>query len=349
MFIDNHSRGCQSCQQGKWLCIFLTYLCNTKCHFCPAPPKHDEVHSAFGSNPEQILKYLKILNFNGIGFSGGDPFIVFERLIDWLDYFKTHLSDYYYWVYTNGLAVNENKLERLAKKGLDEIRFNIAATGYTSDRLLDKIKTATSIIKYVTIEIPSIPGDFDKLTSVLPYLDQINVKYLNLHEYILQGNDPNIHCEQIDSFELNKNINLMYSQKSIENTLRISEFCRLNKLKLKINNCSLIKKENQMRNRRIEMGNLLKNENEDLSEDGLLSSCYVYPGNVTLIELERILAGKNDFISIEKFRYPNGANIFKKKENGSTVFKLTYLPPMEINQSRKLLEIELLNKNDKQL
>ena len=141
------SRGCQLCQQGKWLCIFLTYKCNSGCHFCPAPHKDDHVHSAFGNQKEEILSYLIENNFEGISFSGGDPFVVFDRLLEWLIFFKERLPDYYYWVYTNGLAVDRNKLEQLATEGMKEIRFNIAATEYLSPYIWEKIKIARQLFR----------------------------------------------------------------------------------------------------------------------------------------------------------------------------------------------------------
>ena len=147
---DNYSRGCQLCQRGTWLCIFLTYLCNTDCAFCPAPYKEDRIISPFGDDPDIILDYIsRYKQFEGVSFSGGECFLVFERLYDWLSFFKKRIPDMYYWVYTNGVAVNNNKLEWLKRAGLDEIRFNIAATGYNSPHVLENISQAARIIENV--------------------------------------------------------------------------------------------------------------------------------------------------------------------------------------------------------
>ena len=146
-----YSRGCQLCQQGKWLCIFLTYKCSADCHFCPAPFKDDHIYSVFGKGKNENLEYLKMADFEGISFSGGDPFMVYDRLLDWLVFFKKHLPAYYYWVYTNGLAVDKNRLEKLAKTGMNEIRFNIAATGYLSPEIWGKIKIARKYFPFVTV------------------------------------------------------------------------------------------------------------------------------------------------------------------------------------------------------
>ena len=144
----------------------MTYLCNAKCKFCTAPFKQeDKIISAFGNDPEVILRYLKSNQFNGISFSGGDCFLVYNRLLEWLTYYKKNLPDFYFWAYTNGLSVDEDKMKQLANSGLNELRFNIAATNYNSTEIIEIIKIATQIFNHVAIEIPSIPSDFNNVNS----------------------------------------------------------------------------------------------------------------------------------------------------------------------------------------
>jgi pyruvate formate-lyase activating enzyme-like uncharacterized protein len=339
-FQDNYSRGCQSCQQGRWFCIFLTYLCNSKCSFCPAPFKQqDKIVSAFGRDPSTIVKYLKNYPFNGISFSGGECFLVYDRLLEWLSYFKRELPDFYYWVYTNGLSADEKKMQQLSRRRLDEIRFNIAATDYNSPQILSVIRTATRLFPAVAIEIPSIPNDYHKVIDVLPYFDSIGVMYLNLHEYILVPDDPNVKTASSDIFILNKHTKIKYDINSIKNTEQIKQFCQNRRLKIKINNCSLIKKDNQMKHRRIMMGSILKKEYEQLTRDGFFVTYFVSPTQLPISELKKHLKNKDDLRQLTRhFRHPN--DLKKSHLRKGTVVKLTFLPPLQVDGKRVLYRME---------
>jgi len=342
---DNYSPGCQSCQQGRWLCIYLTYLCNANCAFCPAPMKNvDKISSAFGDQPPQILAFLMRHPFSGISFSGGDCLLVFDRLLEWLKFFKYNLPEIYYWLYTNGLEVEPYHLEQLARAGLDEIRFNIAATHYNTPTILEKIAMATDIINHVAVEIPSIPTDYEKLVEVLPYLDQIKVKYLNLHEYLLVPDDPLLKTESSGTFIFNKHTKLKYHAYSLQNTEKIKRFCEQRGFKLKINKCSLQKKEYQMLKRRITLGTLLRKKHEQLTEEGLLETCLVYPESQPQPAIQDIINAEGD----EFDRYlvhPEQITAYLHQPK-LTITRLSFLPPLSINDKRVLLNSQVINKFD---
>ena len=166
------SKGCLICQRGGWVCIYLTYLCPADCHFCAALHKNiDTVQSDYGSSLNTIQSRLNGTDVRGTSFSGGDCFSVYDRLVDWLTRFRNPFPKAYYWAYTSGLLVNKEKLHHLAGIGLNELRFNIAASGYDDPLILNHIESAVSILDHVAVEIPSIPQDFSRLTAVLPVLD----------------------------------------------------------------------------------------------------------------------------------------------------------------------------------
>jgi uncharacterized protein len=335
LFDDNHSPGCRSCQDGKWLCIYLTYLCPAHCAFCPAPFKNDQIITAFGNDKNIISDYLNENDFNGIAFSGGDPLVQFERLTDWLSFFKTKLPGYYFWAYTSGLTVTQSQLKILSENGLDELRFNIAATGYHSDVIFQKIEYAVKVFPAVAVEIPSITEDFNQLIRILPVLDRIGVKYLNLHEFIFTGKeiDPN----DCGEFLLNKISRLKYSLSSLNNTMRITDFCKENKLKIKINNCSLLKKEEQMRQRRLKMGTVFKNEKDILNKEGIIKRKLVLKGKFSKKEI------------IDRIRQ-NGLLKFMTEETTTgqtgeefTLIELDLLPPLSLDDCYQMLDIRMID------
>lgn len=231
------SPGCMTCGESNWSCVFLTHRCPSNCFFCQknhalAEPPEPYTDSISFSSCDDYAKYIELFDYKGMSISGGDSLSNFEGSLRHIRAIKKRLGDKtYLWAYTSGLEVSSNKLKRLKEAGLDEIRFNIAANGYNTSPL----KLATKWIPTVTVEIPVIPDDFSRLTTLLPKLYSIGVKHLNLHE--LHTTQPNhkaliqrgytfLHTPTIDVLE------------SGNVALEILEYAVRNKLTLPINYCS---------------------------------------------------------------------------------------------------------------
>ena len=56
-------------------------------------------------------------------------------------------------MYTNGTLATEENLRALGEAGLDELRFNLGASG-CADRVIENIAMAKKYIRYVGIETP---------------------------------------------------------------------------------------------------------------------------------------------------------------------------------------------------
>ncbi|MCZ4694555.1 radical SAM protein [Ancylomarina euxinus] len=181
-FYKQISKGCKLCGAGFWSCLFITGKCNANCFYCPTSQTHDDLPSTQGLSFESASAYAEYVNhfkFKGVGFSGGEPFLVFDRVIDFLKKLRKKCSpDLYVWLYTNGILVDEIKLKKLAALGLNEIRFDIGATDFS----LDKVRMAKGIIENVTIEIPAIPEELERMKLLLPEMIKAGVSNLNLHQ-----------------------------------------------------------------------------------------------------------------------------------------------------------------------
>ncbi|HOW40239.1 MAG TPA: radical SAM protein [Bacteroidales bacterium] len=337
---QNHlSLGCQLCQQGKWLCIFLTYKCNAGCSFCPAPCNDDRIVSSFGNKKEEILSYLKDSEFKGLSFSGGDPFLVYDRLLEWLIYFRKHLPDFYIWVYTSGLEVSVDKMKELVANGMNEIRFNIAATGYLNDRIWEVISAAGKLFPHVSIEIPSIERDFRLAEKALERMNENGVRFLNLHDLIL--NDETAENVNGTPFLLNKVIPLIYDRTSIGNTERIIDLARQRNYGFIINHCSMNRKEHQMLQRRRMMGKVFNNPDYDMElGDATICNFYYIKEKLPLPELKRRFADA-DYRrtlnkSLLKINDPEISN-----HTGGTIIIVHYVPQMSIDQEKIYMGIEL--------
>ncbi|MBW2181334.1 MAG: radical SAM protein, partial [Deltaproteobacteria bacterium] len=187
-YIGDLSPGCLTCINGTWSCIYINGLCTKNCFYCPQDrkikkersPLTDE-HIKFNS-VDDYINYLKRYPFEGIGFSGGEPLLVFTKLMDYIKEIRRNFgSTHYVWIYTNGDLINEERLNLLDKAGLNEIRFDASANGYD----LKSIKQAVKHIKTVSIEIPAIPEDLEFIKSHLKEFEEIGVKHLNIHQLMM--------------------------------------------------------------------------------------------------------------------------------------------------------------------
>ncbi len=191
---DNHkphvgplSPGCITCSSGNWSCMYITKKCTANCFFCPqardvdaeTPPTAEGITF---NDPQDYVAYIKAFNIAGVSFSGGEPLMVPNKLLAFVKTIRQEMGkDYYLWMYTNGQLIDEDILNRLAKAGLNEIRFDICADNYR----LEFVKLATRYIKNVTVEIPTIPDDIDIIKNCLLPLKQAGVRFVNLHQMIL--------------------------------------------------------------------------------------------------------------------------------------------------------------------
>lgn len=229
------SEGCKLCGQGLWSCLFITNKCNANCFYCPSAQLKDEVpatQSLTFNTAESYADYINIFDFKGVSFSGGEPLLFFDRTLHYLKTVRKMCSpDLYIWMYTNGILADKQKLEKLADAGLNEIRFDIGATRYR----LDKVHLAKGIIPNVTVEIPAVPEEKEKLKQLLPKLIEAGVTNLNLHQLRLtKHNAPKL---------LKRNYTFIPAEQPIVleselAALEIIDFARKNNPEIGINYCS---------------------------------------------------------------------------------------------------------------
>ncbi len=229
------SEGCKLCGQGLWSCLFITNKCNANCFYCPSSQLKDEVpatQSLTFETAESYADYINFFGFKGVSFSGGEPLLFFDRTLHYLKTIRKMCSpDLYIWMYTNGILADENKFRKLADAGLNEVRFDIGATGYK----LDKVKLANGIIPNVTIEIPAVPEKKEMLKQLLSKMMEAGVTNLNLHQLRLtKHNAPKL---------LNRNYTFIQAEQPVVleselAALEIVQFAREKNLKIGINYCS---------------------------------------------------------------------------------------------------------------
>ena len=275
------SPGCQACKDGTWDCIFTTMRCNLSCDFCYSPHAISQEYagSPLGATPKEIAANHSRTRITGISFSGGEPFAEPQKLFRWVDWFTSRRPQTYYWVYTNGLLADEPKLRRLAQLGIDEIRFNLAATGYDHPTVLENLAAAVHLIPNVTVEIPAIPEHAAKLLSCLQGWAALGVKFLNLHELIYE---PGTNSASMPGprwpFVTEDGHRSAIHPESRSLTLAVMQRVQEDGLPLSVNDCSLQSKLRQLRGRRRNLAPLVKAPHENLVRDQAFESYCAFQG-----------------------------------------------------------------------
>jgi pyruvate formate-lyase activating enzyme-like uncharacterized protein len=217
-WVHSLSPGCRLCGEGQWSCLFITGLCNARCFYCPASQERDEIPQTqrlLFEDPEAYARYINWFGFKGVAFSGGEPLMVFDRAVRAIETVRRLCPpDVYVWMYTNGILGSEAKFKRLARAGIDEIRFDLGATNYR----LAVLQGAAEFIRNVTVEIPAVPEEVERLKELLPRLCELGVTRLNLHQLrltsynaekllphgytYLHGEQPTVLESELAAFEL---------------------------------------------------------------------------------------------------------------------------------------------------
>jgi pyruvate formate-lyase activating enzyme-like uncharacterized protein len=302
LYLGRISPGCQSCKDGTWDCVFTTMRCNLDCGFCYSPhaiPK-DYAGSLLGSTPQEIAENHAKTRITGVSFSGGEPFAEPDKLFEWVAWFTSRYPEEYYWVYTNGLLADAGKLRRLAELGVDEIRFNLAATGYDHPAVMDNMAAASRLFPNVTVEIPAIPEHGTRLLSCLAEWSALGVQFLNLHELMYEPGTNSAtmpgarwpivmadgHCFAIHP-------------ESRALTLAVMQRVQEKGLPLAVNDCSLQSKIRQLRGRRNSLAPLAKAPHEKLVRGEVYESCCAYRDG------DELYFFHPDILDEMRWRYPD--------------------------------------------
>lgn len=262
------SPGCRICTEGQWSCLFINGKCNCRCFYCPTtqndisvPTTNRVTFPAAGD----YAQYVRRLGFGGTSISGGEPLLTFERTIEYIERVRRELGDdFHIWLYTNGTLVNRERLHALKSAGLNEIRFDISAVGYD----LSKPEMAAGIIECVTVEIPAIPEDADRLAALLPAMAAAGVNHLNLHQLRLTPHNFDHLLRRCYTFLHGESVTVLESELT---ALALLQAASAQGLGLPVNYCAFVYKRRyqQAATRRRNAGDILKGW-ESVTESGFI-------------------------------------------------------------------------------
>lgn len=267
------SPGCRICGQGAWSCLFINGKCNCRCFYCPVSQDHISVPTTNRisfDTPRDYADYVRHFDFKGISISGGEPLLTFERSLHYIEVTRRVLGEApYIWLYTNGTLATVDRFEKLRDAGLNEIRFDISAVNYD----LTMVRMAADIIPCLTVEIPAIPEDLDRLLELLPELHEAGVKHLNLHQLRLTPHNFSKLIGRNYTFLHGEKVTVLESELA---ALAILEAVSNSNMALPVNYCSFAYKRRyqQAATRRRNARYILKGY-ESISENGFIRTLSV--------------------------------------------------------------------------
>jgi len=249
---ENLSPGCLACKKGMWLCVYVTERCNLSCSFCPQPRLYPPFSSNRPETPEEVFRLgsdicknvhsfefalnLQKDKIDGISFSGGEPFLVFNKTLRLIQASRKIRPEAYMWVYTNGKLVTERAVKKFREEGVSEIRFNWAASGFDS-RVLEAMRLAGHYMDKVVVEVPIYHPEMpEELMPRLESLVEAGVAGLNFAE--LNVNHNNASSLKIPEEELYRHPNAVSPYWSRLLTYDLMEYVEKHKLPLTVNDCS---------------------------------------------------------------------------------------------------------------
>jgi pyruvate formate-lyase activating enzyme-like uncharacterized protein len=180
-----HSKGCELCQIGAKMVLFVTGECYRECFYCPISHSRHLVDKVYANerlvkSDDDVLYEAYLMDALGTGITGGEPLLKLKRVMHYITLLKNEFGvDHHIHLYTSS-APDDRTLTKLQEVGLDEIRFHPPVElwdEFGSSKYHKALKNAKLLGLNVGVEIPAIKY----VPEILKVLARIG-GFLNLNE-----------------------------------------------------------------------------------------------------------------------------------------------------------------------
>lgn len=183
------SKACVECTgDGGSETFSTTFKCHRDCYFCFNYNVADyDKFVAEGCPWQQGLKdaQRQFDDLAAIGLTGGEPLLVLDDSIEFLEAARKQYPNAHLRMYTSGDLLTEEGAQRLRDAGLTEIRFSVKQDdpAERQERVLEAMELAKRYIPDVMVEMPIIPGTGDEMRALFDRWAEIGIKGINLLEF----------------------------------------------------------------------------------------------------------------------------------------------------------------------
>ena len=224
-------------------------MCNLECDYCPQgdnakkknlPDLEDAAQSYWIDDLIRMVELAPRGVYQGISYSGGEPFMYFDKIVRFANAFNRIDQSIYQWMYTNGMLATEDKMKMLADLNIQEIRFHLGASNF-NEQAIRNLEKATKIFPHVNVETPSNPMTADILMDggLLQRLVDVGVEQINLPEmYLSSSQQLNYNGDDLyyySSAARGAHVSPINSRPS---TYDVMDFVEQNNIDIIVNDCS---------------------------------------------------------------------------------------------------------------
>jgi len=221
--------------------IFVTGLCPRKCFYCPLSRTRRRdillVNEIRVSRIEDIVREVALTGAEGAGLTGGDPLVRLERTARIIEVLKTEFGDdFHIHLYTSGMTLTREVIERLISVGLDEIRLHPPAN--IVDRLVEMLKQYAKQLS-IGFETPAFPGRSNDIVKLAMKLEASSLHFLNINE--LEFSETNYMALIQRGYSLSEDY--ITAQGSREAALQALRLCSQRRLNVTLHFCPASSKD----------------------------------------------------------------------------------------------------------
>lgn len=308
--IGNLPEGCRLCIEGKKSVLFMTGLCRQECFYCTISEKRWQkneswINEQLIKKDSDLVREVELSNSEGAGITGGEPFLVFDKTAHYIKLLKENFGEkFHLHLYTSGIGISEQQLEKIYSAGLDEIRIHLNP---------ELVRNAFKFGWDVGMEVPAVPKERQKIENIVNFLEKYGAKFLNINE--LEFSERNI--EPLQKLGFTQASDSMTAVKgSRETAERILEYAKNNTKNLSIHFCTAALKMNyQLRNRLHRRAENIRKDFETVAKDGFLLKGIIFGGNLKEMRkmlLSRHIPERMFSISEEKNRIETSVEVVKR-------------------------------------
>lgn len=192
---------CEKIIPGMWVGggIQIGNECMYKCPYCYYDTQRKDSQN-FGMEVNEKIAdvFFKILHENykplSMSYQSSGETLLYMDELEQIAYLlkrnaKQKNINTYFFLYTNGLLLNNENYERLKEWGIHEFRVHISASDFDI-KVLKNIENGVKHGFIMSIEEPGWPLNKEKLINLLPTFNNIGIKHLNIIE--MQVTEHNI-------------------------------------------------------------------------------------------------------------------------------------------------------------
>ena len=284
------SKGCKLCIKGRKSVLFVTGVCNVGCYYCPVSNEKKNKDISYINERkieknEDILEEIKACGSKGTSFTGGDPLLRIDKCLDYAKLLKGEHSDHHIHLYTGSTNKTAEELRKL-EGYVDEVRFHVK-----SEKEVYGLKNILNMDFNFGIEIPAIPGSFEKMCAIIESASSSGFSFVNLNEF--EYTETNWDNLSKRGFDFDSDTSMIKGSKEL--ALRILE--KYEDLPISIHFCpSVLKDAIQLRRRWERRAKNTKKYYEDIED------CLIVKGELSG-DLKEIVKYLKDGLNISNKMY----------------------------------------------